>query len=288
MATSLEQYVAEATNAYKPAQSAIQSQIDALAGQLDTANEQINRNYANQQSELENQRNQAASAASMQAAGSGGSFGGMANIANRKYYEQSFVPAQTRLQTNQANDLAQARQYYNNQRTSLNSQLSNIAAQANEMALNKYWSAIEAEKDRQWQAEQAEKARQAQRAAAAEQASAQNAYNQLLLDAVRNSKSVPEYSLSSERNMYGGYDWLDSQGNPVKIATVAAAAAGATSGEEFNRQLYSALQKAAAQGDYYSQLAADRIAQGARYRVDTNNDITNNNFLQTLGLFQMQ
>ena len=52
MAISLEQYVAEATNAFKPARNAVQAQIDAIGGQLQTANEAINRNYAQQQSQL--------------------------------------------------------------------------------------------------------------------------------------------------------------------------------------------------------------------------------------------
>ena len=182
MAISLEQYVAEATNAFKPARNAVQAQIDAIGGQLQTANEAINRNYAQQQSQLNDQRNAAATAASLQAAGSGGSFGGQANLANRRYYTQSFVPAQTQLQTNQSNELQRTRQSYDDKRTSLNSQLSSIDAQANEMALNKYWAAVEAEKQRQWEAEQAEKARQAQRAAAAAQAAAQNNYMKYLME----------------------------------------------------------------------------------------------------------
>ena len=151
MVQSLEEYVAQATNAYKPAQTAIQSQLDSLSGQLETANQQINKNYAQQQAGLNRQRNMAAETASMQAAGSGGSFGGAANLANRKYYDQSFVPAQTQLQTNQANELAQARQNIENQRTSLNSQLSNLEAQANQQALQQYWAAQEAEAQRQAQ-----------------------------------------------------------------------------------------------------------------------------------------
>ena len=290
MAITLEQYMAEATNAYKPAQTAIQTQLDALAGQLETAEGQINKNYANQQAELENQRNQAASAASMQAAGSGGSFGGMANIANRKYYEQSFVPAQTRLQTNQSNDLAQARQNYENQRTSLNSQLAQTEAQANQSALANYYSALEAEKARQFEAEQAELSRQAQLQAQRESQAAQNSYYQYLMEAMKNQNntaSQPSYTLLTDKNMYGGFDWVNSNGNPVNIATVAAAAAGSSSGEAFNQRLYELAQRAAAQGDYYSQLLADRIAKGARYRQDTNGEIKNNNFLQTRGLFQM-
>lgn len=174
MVQSLEQYIAEATNAYQPASQAIQNQLNSLSGQLNTANEQINRNYAQQQTQLENQRNQAAEAASMQAAGSGGSFGGAANLANRKYYEQSFVPAQTQLQTNQANELATARQNYENQRTSLNSQLANLQAEANKQALAQYYADLEAERQRE-----------AQKAAARASAASQNSVSQYLMEAIK-------------------------------------------------------------------------------------------------------
>lgn len=174
MVQSLEQYVAQATQAYQPAQTAIQNQINSLAGQLETTNEQINRNYAQQQAGLNRQRNMAAETASMQAAGSGGSFGGAANIANRKYYDQSFVPAVTQLRTGQTNELAQARQNIENQRTNLNSQLSQLEAQAKREALQQYWAAKEAEENRQ-----------AQLRAARASAAATNASNQYLMDAIR-------------------------------------------------------------------------------------------------------
>ena len=151
MVASLEEYVAQATSAYQPAKQAVQSQLDSLAGKLETTNQQINKNYAQQQAGLDRQRNMAAENASLQAAGSGGSFGGAANIANRKYYDRTFVPAQTQLQTNQANELAAARQANEDQRTSLNSQLANLDAQANQQALAQYWSAVEAEKQREAQ-----------------------------------------------------------------------------------------------------------------------------------------
>lgn len=151
MAQSLEQYIAEATNAYRPAQTAIQTQLGALDSNLATAQDTINRNYAQQQKQLESQRNQAAEASSLAAAGSGGSFGGQANLARRKYYEQSFVPAQTQLQTNQANEIAKARQDYENQRTSLNAQMANLESQANQQALQQYWAQQEAERNRQAQ-----------------------------------------------------------------------------------------------------------------------------------------
>lgn len=175
MVKSLEQFVAEATQAYAPAKQAVQTQLGGLQGQLDTANTQINKNYEQQQANLNRQRNMAASQASMQAAGSGGSFGGAANIANRKYYAQQFTPAVTQMQTNQANDLAQARQNYENQRTNLNAQLANLDATANQQALQQYWAAVEAEKQRQ-----------AQLAAN----SAQNAYYQAMMDQMKNPNNA--------------------------------------------------------------------------------------------------
>lgn len=270
MVQSLEQYVAQATQAYQPAQTAVQNQLNALQGQLDTANQQINKNYAQQQAGLNNQRNMAAETASMQAAGSGGSFGGAANIANRKYYDQSFIPAQTQLQTNQANELAQTRQNYENQRTNLNSQLSNLEAQARQLGLQQYWAADEAEKQRQAQIA-------AQRAASA----AQNASYQNILDAIKNNNSG--FNLASTRNMYGGFDWTDSQGNKVRAATVAAAGGG-----DFTENLWSALQLAANQGDYYSSEVLKEIQNGARFAKNGANSHTGNSMYDTLGIVRVK
>lgn len=193
--------MAEATNAYKPAQTAIQNQLNALSGQLETTNQQINKNYAQQQSGLNRQRNIAAETASMQAAGSGGSFGGAANIANRKYYDQTFVPAQTQLQTNQANELAQARQNVENQRTSLRSQAANLESQANQQALQQYWAAVEAEKEREAQLA-------AQRAAAAA-ASANNGY-QYLMDAMA---AAGQQKQSINKANVNFVDWIKNYSN---------------------------------------------------------------------------
>ena len=273
MAISLEQYIAEATNAYKPAKDAVQSQLDAIPGQLQAANDTISRNYAQQQSQLNDQRNAAATAASIQAAGSGGSVGGQANLANRRYYTQSFVPAQTQLQTNQANELRSTRQSYEDKKTNLNSQLASIDAQANELALQKYWEAVEAEKQREAQL-------RAARASAAA-AAASNPY-QYLMDALRNNGGG--YTLSADRNMYGGFDWLDSSGNPHTLATVAAAAAGgATSGDAFNRALYQLAQQAANQGDYYSQQLVNQMNNGVRYAKGATAN-TKSDALRTLNL----
>lgn len=217
MVQSLEQYVAQATQAYQPAQNAIQAQLDSLAGKLETANQQINKNYAQQQSTLNRNRNIAAETASMQAAGSGGSFGGAANIANRKYYEQTFVPAQTQLQTNQANELAQAKQNSENERTSLNSQIANLQSQAHQSALAQYYSDLaaeaerefqrqEAEKQRQFQAQQAELSRQASARAAASSGSNAMGYINAIKNAMGTGANKQSVNFEQWLRNYSGYD----------------------------------------------------------------------------------
>lgn len=265
MVQSLESYVAQATQAYQPAQTAVQNQINALSGQLDATNEQINRNYAQQQAGLNRQKNMAAETASMQAAGSGGSFGGAANLANRKYYDQTFVPAVTQLRTGQTNELAAARQANEDQRTALNSQLANLQAQANQEALQQYWNAQEAEAQRQAQL-------RAQREANA----AQNAYYKYLMNAMKGNNSG--YTLASNKNLYGGYDWTDAQGNKHRAGTVAAAAGG-----DFNEALWGVLNLAGNQGDYYSSEVAKQLQNGARFAKNTGGS-TGNAMYDTLGI----
>lgn len=178
MTRSLSEFVSETTKSYEPARQAIQNQLDAISGQLAETEANINKQFAVQQQNLDNQRQTAASNASMQAAGSGGSFGGKANIANRNYYRDTFVPAVTQLQTNQAQALSEARQRSDNNRLSLQSQLANLMTQANTSALSRYdnWSqfdqnmAWDKEKWAQQLAEN-EKSRAASRAASAAQTS---------------------------------------------------------------------------------------------------------------------
>ena len=358
MAQTLEQYVAEATNAYKPSATAIQSQIDALGGRLDETNAAINKNYAQQQANLNLASNQAAEAASMQAAGSGGSFGGAANLANRKYYEQTFVPAVTQLKTNQANDLAAARQANEDTRNTLTQQLANLQSQAGSQALSQYYKdlgeqqarefqqlesekgrtfeaqqaeitrkfqaeqsqldrdfdeaqaqlnrewqdyladkqykneAVEAEKVRQFQAAQAELERQynAQQAqldrdfqaqqAAASRALAWQQYND---SKAQQSASSYTYGLDTNRNLYGGYNWRDGNGNLVRVAEVAANTPG-----DFNDNLYQRLGQAASwndgDGDYYSAMVYNQMSNGARFEPNTTGQSTGNDMYDTLGI----
>lgn len=221
MTASLEQYVAEATRAYQPAQTAIQSQIDSLAGKLQTTNEAINRNFAQQQAGLNRQRNMAAETASMQAAGSGGSFGGAANIANRKYYDQTFVPAVTQLRTGQANELAQARQNTENQRTDLNTQLANLQAQANQQALAQYYSDLEAERNRQAQLKAQREANASyeriQNAIAAKAQANQNQWRQNIgfADWVKNYSNLDQ---STKNKWLDGLNSFAKGGNTVQNA----------------------------------------------------------------------
>lgn len=272
MVQSLEEYIAQATKAYQPTSTAIQAQIDALPGQLQATNEQINRNYAQQQAGLNRQRNMAAETASMQAAGSGGSFGGAANIANRKYYDQTFVPAVTQLRANQTNELAQARQANEDAKLSLAMQKANAESQANQQALAQYYSDVQAEQNRALQRAQI---------------ASQNAYNEYLRQAAENEKK--KIYLQSERNMYGGFDWVDGYGNKHTAGTVASSYAnGATSGDSFNESLYSALGQAARQGDYYSSIVADQMYNdNARFAKNNSGRSTGNAVYDTLGIYRV-
>jgi hypothetical protein len=151
VAKSIEYYTAEVSKSYDNSKKALQNQINAIEGNLAKAQAQINENYAQQQNTLNNQRNQAASNASMQAAGSGGSFGGAANIANKKYYEQQFVPAQTQLNTNQSQALENAQSQADSNRLSLESQMANLNDEIARQGLQRYYDVLEQERQERLQ-----------------------------------------------------------------------------------------------------------------------------------------
>jgi hypothetical protein len=148
---SIAEYTAEVSKSYDNSRKALQNQIDAISGNLAQTQKQINENYAQQQNTLNNQRNMAASNASMQAAGSGGSFGGAANIANKKYYEQTFVPAQTQLNTNQSQALENAQSQANNNRLTLESQLASMNDEISRIGLQRYYDELERERQAELQ-----------------------------------------------------------------------------------------------------------------------------------------
>lgn len=151
MAKSIAEYTAEVSKAYDNSRNALQNQINAIEGNLAQTQKQINENYATQQNLLNNQRNAAASNATMQAAGSGGSFGGAANIANKKYYEQTFVPAQTQLNTNQSQALENAQSQANSNRLSLESQLAAMNDEISRLGLQRYYDVLDQERQERLQ-----------------------------------------------------------------------------------------------------------------------------------------
>lgn len=217
VASTLEEYIAESTKSYDSSRKAIQSQLDSLSSQLAAAEEGINRNFAVQQQNLDDQRQTAASNASMQAAGSGGSFGGRANIANRDYYQQVFVPAVTQLQTNQANALSEARQSSENQRLSLNYQLAQLADQAYSTALSRY----DAGQQLAWEKEKFAKQLAEQQAsrAASSAASSNNAGSYLSQLLNKTSSGLSSYfnktsGSNTQKTVEPAYV-LDAKGNAV-------------------------------------------------------------------------
>ena len=174
----LATYMAETSKSYDNSRKALNDQINAISGDLQAQQNRINAQYAQQQKQLENQNNWAAEASSMAASKNGGSFGGSRALVDRKRYQQSFVPAVTQLQTNQANDLSSAESQANERRKSLAQTLASMEDEANRYAIQRYDAAVAAEEQkRQWEAEMAEKQRQFD-AQMAQQRAYQNYLNQ--------------------------------------------------------------------------------------------------------------
>lgn len=174
----LATYMAETSKSYDNSRKALNDQINAISGDLQAQQNRINAQYAQQQKQLENQNNWAAEASSMAASKNGGSFGGSRALADRKRYQQAFVPAVTQMQTNQANDLSSAESQANERRKSLAQTLASMEDEANRYAIQRYDAAVAAEEQkRQWEAEMAEKQRQFD-AQMAQQRAYQNYLNQ--------------------------------------------------------------------------------------------------------------
>ena len=105
----------------------------------------------------------------MAASRNGGSFGGSSEIANKKYYQQAYVPAVTQMQTNQANDISAAESDANQRRLSLQQTLAQLNDEASKYAMQRYDAAREAERE--------DKYRQQQLALQKKQLAAQQAAN---------------------------------------------------------------------------------------------------------------
>lgn len=152
MVKSLAEYQAEVARSYEPARQAIQNQINALAGQESQGLQSLQNQYKLDQQTLERNRDTAAEAASLAAAGNGGSFGGQANIANRKYYAQTFAPAQSQLQTNFDKSRGNYISQINQNRMSLESQMANLISKHIDMGISRYDAAVA--QDKQYALEQ--------------------------------------------------------------------------------------------------------------------------------------
>lgn len=144
---NLEKIMAETSKSYDNSRKALNDQIGAISNDLAAQQGRINAQYAQQGKNLDNQRNWQAQASSMAASRNGGSFGGSAEIANKRYYQQAYVPAVTQMQTNQANDLSSAESQANQNRLSLQQTLAQLNDEASRYAMQRYDAAKEAERE---------------------------------------------------------------------------------------------------------------------------------------------
>lgn len=144
---NLQKIMAETSKSYDASRKALNNQINAISGDLAAQQERINAQYAQQGKTLDNQRNWQAQASSMAASSNGGSFGGSAEIANKRYYQQAYIPAVTQMQTNQANDISAAESQANQNKRSLQQTLAQLNDEASRYALQRYDAAKAAERE---------------------------------------------------------------------------------------------------------------------------------------------
>lgn len=252
---NLETIMAETNKSYDNSRNALNQQIEAIAGDLEAQKNRINAQYAQQGKTLDNQRNYQAQASSMAASRNGGSFGGSAEIANKKYYQQAYVPAVTQLQTNQANDLSGAESQANQNRLSLQQTLAQLNDEANRYALQRYDAAVQAEREEAY--------RQKQLALQKQQIAAQNAANQWLQKAA-SSASKPKYSYKS--NGAGGYTFYNTgTGNNVKFGTYYADRGGNFSSND----LVSAIGQVFGTGSEEYRILSTMAKQGYKFGQNT-------------------
>ena len=268
----LTSIMAETNKTYDASRKALQNQIDAISGDLAAQQERINAQYAQQGKTLDNQRNWQAQASSMAASKNGGSFGGSAEIANKKYYQQAFVPAVTQMQTNQANDLSSAESQANQNRLSLQNTLANLNDEANRYALQRYDAAVQAEREEAY--------RKQQLALQKQQIAAQNAYQNYLMQAA-NQANKKGYSYTTDKS--GGRQFYNTAtGNAVKFGTYYSANGGNYSTNDLLNAIGQVFGKGSAE---YKEVAAGAML-GKKYAQNTGSSFksTGNSTLDRLGL----
>lgn len=204
---NLETIMAETSKSYDNSRKALNNQINAISGDLAAQQDRINAQYAQQGKNLDNQRNWQAQASSMAASRNGGSFGGSSEIANKKYYQQAYVPAVTQMQTNQANDISAAESDANQRRLSLQQTLAQLNDEANRYALQRYDAAREAEREDAY--------RQQQLALQKQQLAAQNSWQNYL-----NGANTPTQKYGVTNDTAGGLQFRNNNTNgSVKFGT---------------------------------------------------------------------
>lgn len=276
---NLETIMAETNKSYDQSRNALNNQIDAIAGDLEAQKNRINAQYAQQGKTLDNQRNWQAQASSMAASRNGGSFGGSAEIANKKYYQQAYVPAVTQMQTNQANDLSSAESQANQNRLSLQQTLASLNDEANRYALQRYDAAVAAEREEAY--------RQQQLALQRKQIAAQNAYQNYLMSQA--STASNPYSYYADKS--GGTQFINSQtGKGVTFGTYARGAGASGNANLLN------LASATLNSSDYARLARIVNAQSstkhsalntttsANYQKRSYLSDSDNDFMRRLGL----
>lgn len=237
---NLTSIMAETSKSYDNSRNALNDQINAIAGDLEAQKNRINAQYAQQGKTLDNQRNYQAQASSMAASRNGGSFGGSAEIANKKYYQQAYVPAVTQLQTNQANDLSSAESQANQNRLSLQQTLAQLNDEANRYALQRYDAAVQQEAEEAYRQKQLELQRKQlaeQQRQFNQQLAAQNAMYKYLNQPTTAQKYGVDADLSRDGQIYYKNN---NTGASVRFGTYANSLGGNYKG---------LLQKAAATGD---------------------------------------
>lgn len=243
---NLTSIMAETSKSYDNSRNALNDQINAISGDLEAQKNRINAQYAQQGKTLDNQRNYQAQAASMAASRNGGSFGGSAEIANKKYYQQAYVPAVTQLQTNQANDLSSAESQANQNRLSLQQTLASLNDEANRYALQRYDAAVQQEAEEAYRQKQLELQRQQlaeQQRQFNQQLAAQNAMYKYLNQPATTQKYGVDSSLTPADGSQIYYK-NNNTGASVRFGTYANSLGGNYKG---------LLQSAAAAGDRDSQ-----------------------------------
>lgn len=211
---NLEKIMAETSKSYDNSRKALNDQIGAISSDLAAQQQRINAQYAQQGKNLDNQRNWQAQASSMSASRNGGSFGGSAEIANKRYYQQAYVPAVTQMQTNQANDLSSAESQANQNRLSLQQTLAQLNDEANRYALQRYDAAKEAEREDAYRKQQMALQRQ--------QIAAQNAANDWLNKAAQQQNGWGSYTMNTDANgNHIGANFYGNNNNAVTLGTFA-------------------------------------------------------------------